>query len=76
MRPAGGTVLQQAERRWRAIDPMLPEPGFTVPGCGADLVVTGPGGQVLAEGRCEHWAGAPGSLELSWARRAGSSSPR
>ncbi len=60
--------------RWRAIDPLLPAPGFThgtTPGsaashCGARLTVAGRHGQVRAAARCEHWAGAPGSLDLSW----------
>ncbi len=63
-----------AVRRWGSIDPLLPAPGFThgvTPGsaaahCGARLVVAGPGGQVRAAGRCEHWTGAPGSLDVSW----------
>ena len=60
-----GTVSAQVARRWRAIDPLLPAPGAR-PGCGADLVVTGAGGQPAAIGSCEHWAGEPGSLDLAW----------
>jgi GNAT superfamily N-acetyltransferase len=59
-------LLRRAAQRWRAIDRLLPEPGLGAADCGADLVITGPDGQVIADGRCEHWAGAPGSLELSW----------
>jgi len=67
MRTAGSVALRrQAAQRWRAVDPMLPEPGFSAVGCGAELLVTGPGGRLLAEGRCEHWVGVPGSLEPSW----------
>jgi GNAT superfamily N-acetyltransferase len=52
-------------RRWREIDPLLPSPFLNAPHCGAPLVVSAEGGTV-ATGRCEHWAGAPGSLDLSW----------
>src|SRR6516225_1698288 len=52
-------------RRWREIDPLLPSPDPGSPHCGAPLVVAGDGG-IIATGRCEHWVGAPGSLDLSW----------
>ncbi len=54
--------------RWRAIDPLLPPPAPRAPHCGAPLVVAGHGGHggLVAAGRCEHWAGAPASLDLSW----------
>jgi len=53
-------------RRWRAIDPLLPapEPG-SKPHCGAPLAVSGDGA-LIAAGRCDHWAGEPGSLDLCW----------
>ena len=51
--------------RWRAIDPLLPSPFLNAPHCGAPLVVSAEGGTIVT-GRCEHWAGAPGSLDLSW----------
>ncbi len=35
-------------------------------GCGAELAVAGPDGSAAALGACEHWAGEPGSLELTW----------
>ena len=35
-------------------------------GCGTELAVTGPDGSAVALGICEHWAGEPGSLELTW----------
>jgi GNAT superfamily N-acetyltransferase len=58
-------VGEQAARRLAAIDPLLP--AVAVPaGCGAELAVTGPDGSVAALGTCEHWAGEPGSLELTW----------
>ncbi|HEY5351723.1 MAG TPA: GNAT family N-acetyltransferase [Streptosporangiaceae bacterium] len=56
---------EQVTRRLAAIDPLLPAPAVPA-GCGADLAVTGPDGSVAALGTCEHWAGEPGSLELTW----------
>jgi len=53
-------------QRWAQIDPLLPSPGRRSPHCGASLVVAGPGGTIAAAGSCEHWADAPGSLDLSW----------
>jgi GNAT superfamily N-acetyltransferase len=53
-----------ASRRWQAIDPLLPViPGWA-PGCGADLAVDGPGGDLAAAGSCSHWVAEPGSLDL------------
>jgi GNAT superfamily N-acetyltransferase len=52
-------------RRWREIDPALPAPFMTAPHCGAPLVVSADG-PAIATGRCEHWVGTPGSLDLSW----------
>ena len=67
--PTDDAVTQAAARvaqRWRAIDPLLPapDPGAR-PHCGAPLAVVGDGGLVAA-GRCDHWTGEPGSLDLSW----------
>jgi GNAT superfamily N-acetyltransferase len=70
VRPVAGdtasTVAAQVMRRWQAIDPLLPVPGTDAPGCGAGLFVAGADGQPAAAGTCEHWAGAPESLDLSW----------
>ena len=52
-------------RRWREIDPLLPSPFLSRPHCGAPLVVSADGGTIAA-GRCEHWVGVPGSMDLSW----------
>jgi hypothetical protein len=43
---AVGGVIADVARRWQAIDPLLP-PDSVAPAadCGADLVVTGPGGR-------------------------------
>ena len=60
------TVSARVAKRWQAIDPLLPAPPAP-PGCGADLTVTGPGGHPSATGTCEHWAGEPGTLDLTWA---------
>jgi GNAT superfamily N-acetyltransferase len=56
----------RVSERWRAADPLLPAPGFSAPDCGVQLVVTRPDGSTAAAGRCEHWAGEAGSLDLSW----------
>jgi GNAT superfamily N-acetyltransferase len=44
--------------RWAALDRLLPVP----PALGDGDVLAVPG----AAGRCEHWAGEPGSLDLAW----------
>jgi GNAT superfamily N-acetyltransferase len=59
-------LAAQVSGRWRAADPLLPAPGPVPAHCGAELVVTGPGGSVSAAGWCEHWAGPAGSLDRSW----------
>lgn len=51
-----GTPL--VAERWAGLDRLLPWP--EVPDGGHILAMPG------AIGRCEHWAGAPGSLELAW----------
>ena len=68
--PAGtpGTASAAGERaatRLAAIDPLLPAPAVPA-GCGAELAVSGPDGSTAALGTCEHWAGEPGSLDLTW----------
>jgi GNAT superfamily N-acetyltransferase len=62
---ASGSVGVLVTRRWRQIDPLLPLPGPASPHCGAPLTVDGRSGTV-AEGRCEHWVGESGSLDLSF----------
>lgn len=63
--PAWARLRAQVSARWAAADPLLPAP-CAPPGCGADLTVTGPGGQPAAVGTCQHWCGQPGSLDLAW----------
>jgi GNAT superfamily N-acetyltransferase len=58
--------LADVRRRWQAMDALLPIPDALPDGCGADLAVTGPGGDLIAAGSCEHWEGDPGSLDLTW----------
>jgi GNAT superfamily N-acetyltransferase len=60
------TVRAQVSRRWRAIDPLLPDPVAPAADCGARLVVAGPDGQPAAVGACEHWAGGPEEFDLAW----------
>jgi GNAT superfamily N-acetyltransferase len=52
--------------RWRALDPLLPEPEPLPAGCGAELVVAGPRGMVRAAGSCKHWVGRADSLDVTW----------
>ena len=78
--PAGtpGTASAVGERaamRLAAIDPLLPAPAVSA-GCGAELAVRGPDGSTAALGICEHWAGEPGSLALTWGARGSSSHRR
>jgi GNAT superfamily N-acetyltransferase len=58
-------ITARVARRWQAIDPLLAAP---VPPswCGADIAIEGPDGEPAAVGTCEHWRGAPGSLDLCW----------
>ncbi len=58
-------VGERAATRLAAIDPLLAVPAVAE-GCGAELAVTGPDGSTAALGTCEHWAGEPGSLDLTW----------
>jgi GNAT superfamily N-acetyltransferase len=58
-------ITEQVAARLAAIDPLLAAP-VAPEGCGAELVVTGPGGGMAAMATCQHWAGEPGSLDLTW----------
>jgi GNAT superfamily N-acetyltransferase len=60
-----GAVGEQAAKRLAALDPLLPAPAVPA-GCGAALAATDTHGEITALGTCEHWAGEPGSLELTW----------
>ena len=51
-------VTAQVAGRWAGLDRLLPVP--EVPAGGHLLTVPG------AIGRCEHWAGEPGGLDLAW----------
>ncbi len=71
MSPTRGTEATVAARsavarRWRAVDPLLPEPTEPARTCGADLTVTSADGQLVAAGVCRHAHLKPGSLELAW----------
>ena len=63
MSAVGGTagdITAGVARRWRVVDPLLPDPaGAFAPGCGAEFLVAGPGGTPAAFGTCDHWHGAP-----------------
>jgi hypothetical protein len=59
-------ITAHVTRRWQAADPLLPAPGPLPAGCGAQLTVAGPDGQLTAVASCEHIELAPGSLDLAW----------
>jgi predicted N-acetyltransferase YhbS len=60
-------VRQSAARRWRQIDPLLPEPKLPVDGvCSAELRVPGGTGRTAAVGWCRHHQVAPEAAELTW----------
>lgn len=65
---AAGNVRPPMLERWRRVDRLLPTvvPWYTAPSCGVPLIASGPDGRPTAAGRCEHWAGPPQSLDLSW----------
>jgi GNAT superfamily N-acetyltransferase len=58
-------VAALAARRRLAADPLLPPDGPAAPDCETALIVGGPDGPA-AVGRCQHWAGEAGSLDLTW----------
>jgi hypothetical protein len=60
------SITAQVTRRWQAADPVLPAPGPLPAGCGAQLAVSGPDGQLTGVASCEHIELAPGSLDLAW----------
>ncbi len=64
--PASSVIIPEVTRRWRALDPLLPDPAAPAAECGVRLVVTGSDGQPAAVGACEHWAGGPDELDLAW----------
>jgi GNAT superfamily N-acetyltransferase len=59
-------LVARVARRWRPIDPLLPDPVAPAPGCGAEFLVAGPDGAPAAHGTCDHWHVPPESLDLSW----------
>jgi predicted N-acetyltransferase YhbS len=63
---AAATALRAVASRWRAVDPLLPEPSEPAATCGAELTVTSADGRVVAAGVCRHVHTKPGSLELAW----------
>ena len=57
----------RAAARWRAIDPLLPDPdpaGEQAAGCGVEFVV-GSGGNLAAFGTCHHSEPGAGEIDLS-----------
>lgn len=61
-------VSARAARRLAAIDPLLPDPAQMPAGCDAVFIASRTSGpeQLAAVAFCEHWAGEPGSIALTW----------
>lgn len=67
--PQAADVRVRARHRLRLIDPLLPDHADPLPGCDERFFATASDGELIATGRCEHWTGEPGSLELIWGAR-------
>jgi len=61
-----GSFSARVTRRWRAVDALLPVPGTPARHCAAELIVAAAAARPAAIGTCEHWEGAPASLDLTW----------
>lgn len=66
VRDAMRDINRAVARRWRAADPLLPDPSALPTGCGEPLVVTGGGSRVTGLGVCVHQQIPPGSLNQTW----------
>ena len=66
VREAVRDVNRAVGRRWRAIDPLLPDPAALPAGCGEPLVVTGDNGRLAGLGVCVHQHIPPQSLNQTW----------
>jgi predicted N-acetyltransferase YhbS len=69
--PNAEDVLRSAARRWRHVDPLLPDPTPTASAsCGAELFVPAGNGQSAAVGWCRHLELTAGASELAWGAAA------
>ena len=66
VREAVRDVNRAVGRRWRVIDPLLPDPAALPAGCGEPLVVTGDNGRLAGLGVCVHQHVPPESLNQTW----------
>jgi GNAT superfamily N-acetyltransferase len=66
VREAVRDVNRAVGRRWRAIDPLLPDPAAMPAGCGEPLVVNGDNGRLAGLGVCVHHHVPPQSLNQTW----------
>jgi GNAT superfamily N-acetyltransferase len=66
VREAVRDVNRAVGRRWRAIDPLLPDPAALPAGCGEPLVASGDHGRVAGLGVCVHHHVPPQSLNQTW----------
>jgi GNAT superfamily N-acetyltransferase len=59
-------INEAADRRWRALDPMLPVPSEVPEGCPVPLVVAGDNGRPAGFGVCRHQHVPVDALEQVW----------
>jgi GNAT superfamily N-acetyltransferase len=59
-------INEAVGRRWRSIDPLLPEPKGLPEGCGAPLIAVGPDGSPAGLAVCRHQHTAADSLSQTW----------
>lgn len=62
-------VVSSVARRWRRIDPLLPEPEPLDGNCRANLIVPGKTGRAAAVGWCRHHQTEAEAAELTWRAR-------
>jgi GNAT superfamily N-acetyltransferase len=62
----GSRLRAPIAARWRAIDPLLPEPAALPAGCGTELILAGADGPPAAAASCVHWSVPPDSLDATW----------
>jgi GNAT superfamily N-acetyltransferase len=59
-------INEAVGRRWRSIDPLLPEPKDPPEGCGAKLIAKGPSGRPAGLAVCRHQRVPADSLSQTW----------
>jgi hypothetical protein len=59
-------INEAVGKRWRSIDPLLPEPGDIKGGCGAPLVALGQDGRPIGLAVCRHQPVRADELAQTW----------